>query len=247
MLPANDAEALILSLVKPLDPVCDAEAVDLAESLGQILAQDITSNLDFPHWDNSAMDGYAVRFADVQQANAANPVSLTVVEDIPAGKVPQQQIQPGQTARILTGSMMPAGADTIVIQENTQRQGDRVVILSAPQPQGFVRHRASYHQAGATLLKRGTVLNAPEIAILAAAQCPQVMVYRRPTVAILSTGDELVDPNQPLQPGQIVDSNQYALAALVAQAGAMPLCMGIVPDDPAVLEDKIAAAIAQSD
>ena len=193
------------------------------------------------------MDGYAVRFEDVQAATAAAPVTLTVIEEIPAGKSPQQRVAPGQAARILTGSMVPDGADTIVIQEDTQRQGEQVQVLAAPQPQAFVRHRASFHRAGDPLLPAGTRLRAPEIAVLAAAQCPQVPVYRRPRVAILSTGDELVTPDRPLQPGQIVDSNQYALAALVQQAGAEAITLGIVPDQPEALKAAIAAAVDQAD
>ncbi|MBD0336598.1 MAG: molybdopterin molybdotransferase MoeA, partial [Cyanobacteria bacterium Co-bin13] len=123
----------------------------------------------------------------------------------------------------------------------------QVKILEAPEPQQFVRQRASYYQAGGPLLSPGLRLNAPEIAVLAAAQCVQVSVFRRPRVAILSTGSELVTPDQPLQPGQIVDSNQYALAALAQQAGAEVRSLGIVPDDPAALKAAIAEALAQAD
>lgn len=247
MLSVQQAEALILDLVQPLDPEREVDVVDLRSASGRILAQAVTSSLDFPHWDNSAMDGYAVRFEDVQHCHAEQPAVLTIVEEIPAGYQPQKTIQPGQTARILTGSMMPPGADTVVMQENTQREGDRVSIFAPPTPQAFVRHRAEFYQAGRSLLPAGLMLSAPEIAVLAAAQCVQVPVYRRLKVAILSTGSELVSPEQPLQPGQIVDSNQYALAALVAQAGAEPLCLGIVPDQPEVLQAKIAEAIASAD
>jgi molybdopterin molybdotransferase len=133
------------------------------------------------------------------------------------------------------------------MQEETQRQGNVVTILSAPKPQAFVRHQASFYQAGNPLLPAGTVLQAADIAVLAAAQCPRVRVYRRPRVAILSTGSELVEIDYPLQPGQIVDSNQYALAALVAQAGAEPIRLGIVPDQPEALQPAIASAIAAAD
>ncbi|NJN21189.1 MAG: molybdopterin molybdotransferase MoeA [Leptolyngbya sp. RL_3_1] len=247
MVPADVAEAQILDLITPFDGARDRETVTLAEARDRILADTVLSPLDFPHWDNSAMDGYAVRFADVQGATATATVALTVIEEIPAGKRPQQAVAAGQAARILTGSMMPEGADTIVIQEITQRRDDQVQILEAPQPQAFVRHRASFHRAGEPLLFAGTVLQAPEIAVLAAAQCPLVPVYRRPRVAILSTGDELVTPDRPLQPGQIVDSNQYALVTLVQQAGAEAIPMGIVPDQPEALREAIAAALDQAD
>ncbi|NJO75918.1 MAG: molybdopterin molybdotransferase MoeA [Leptolyngbyaceae cyanobacterium RM1_406_9] len=247
MLPAQQAEDLILSLVKPLNAQQNSEMVNLLAASGRILAEAVIGQLDFPHWDNSAMDGYAVRFDDVQACTAESPAVLQVIEEIPAGYVPQKTVQAGQAVRILTGSMMPAGADTVVIQEVTKREGDRLSILSAPQPQAFVRHRATFYQSGTPLLPAGVTLSAPEIAVLAAAQCTQVRVYRRPRVAILSTGSELVEPDQPLQPGQIVDSNQYALAALVAQSGAEPLLLGIVPDQPEALKGAIANAISTAD
>ncbi|MBD2562815.1 MULTISPECIES: molybdopterin molybdotransferase MoeA [Nostoc] len=247
MLSVNDAEAIILNLVQPLDHQRDTEVLDLLTADSRILATPITSPLDFPHWDNSAMDGYAVRYQDVQHSNPENPTVLEIVEDIPAGYQPKSTIQAGQAARIFTGAVIPAGADTIVIQEKTRREENRVFILDAPKPQEFVRHKASFYQAGTQLLSAGIKLNAPEIAVLAAAQCPKLSVYRRPRVAIFSTGDELVTVDQPLQPGQIVDSNQYALAALVRQSGAEPLILGIVKDDPVALEKVITHAVAIAD
>ncbi|HEY9909481.1 MAG TPA: gephyrin-like molybdotransferase Glp [Thermosynechococcaceae cyanobacterium] len=247
MLSVEQAEQIILDLVQPFDLDRDSETLDLLESLDRVLAQPVVSELDFPHWDNSAMDGYAVRSEDVQNSSAEAPIVLKIVEEIPAGSSPQKSIAPGQAARILTGSVMPPGADTVVMQENTQRSGDRVSILVAPQPQAFVRHRAAYYKAGATLLKPGLRLQAPEIAVLAAAQCTQVRVFRRPKVAILSTGNELVSLDRPLQPGQIVDSNQYALAALVRQLGAEPVLLGIVPDDRVALQRAMKQAIDQAD
>ena len=240
MVPANDAEKLILDLVTP---VTQTDRVALGDSLGRVLGQPVSSQLDFPHWDNSAMDGYAVRFEDVARV----PATLTVVEEIPAGCVPQRTVAPGEAARIFTGGMLPAGADTIVIQENTQREDDRVTVQTAPAANAFVRKKASFYQAGATLLEAGIRIGAAEVAVLAAAQCVSVPVYRRPRVAILSTGDELVDIHQPLGPGQIVDSNRYALAALVAQTGATPIPMGIVPDQRAATREAIANALSQTD
>ncbi|MEA5462624.1 molybdopterin molybdotransferase MoeA [Leptothoe sp. PORK10 BA2] len=240
MVPANDAEKLILDLVTP---IADLEQVAVEDSLGRVLGQTVSSQLDFPHWDNSAMDGYAVRYRDV----ATVPTQLTVVEEIPAGQVPQRRVQPGEAARIFTGGILPAGADTIVMQENTQRQGEQVTVLTAPMAQEFVRQQGSFYQAGAELLGAGVKIGAAEIAVLAAAQCVPVPVYRRPRVAILSTGNELVEVNQPLGPGQIVDSNRYALAALVAQTGAVPVPLGIVPDQRAATRQAIAEALTQAD
>ncbi|MBD2388166.1 molybdopterin molybdotransferase MoeA [Cylindrospermum sp. FACHB-282] len=247
MLSVRDAESIILNLVQPLDKQLDIEVVDLLTAANRVLATPVISPLDFPHWDNSAMDGFAVRYEDVQQSSAEQPTVLEIVEEIPAGYQPQVTIQPGQAARIFTGAVMPKGADTVVMQERTHRERNRVFILAAPQPQGFVRHKAAFYQAGTNLLPGGIRLKGPEIAVLAAAQCPQLTVFRRPRVAIISTGDELVTPDQPLQPGQIVDSNQYALAALVRECGAEALLLGIVKDEPAALHEAMTYAIANAD
>ncbi|MEH2216032.1 MAG: gephyrin-like molybdotransferase Glp [Nostoc sp.] len=247
MVSVSDAQAIILNLVQPLDCQRDTEVVDLLTADSRILATPVTSPLDFPHWDNSAMDGYAVRYEDVQHSSAEQPTVLEIVEDIPAGYQPKSTIQPGEAARIFTGAVIPAGVDTVVMQEKTRREENRVFILAAPKPQEFVRHKASFYQAGTQLLPAGIKLNASEIAVLAAAQCPKLSVYRRPRVAIFSTGDELVPIDRPLQSGQIVDSNQYALAALVKESGAEPLLLGIVKDDPVTLEKVITQAVAIAD
>ena len=241
MLTAAEAERLIFTLVDPLSAV---EEVPLADCLGRVLARAVRSELDFPHWDNSAMDGYAVRSADVQQV----PTRLQVVTKIPAGTRPEKEIGPGEAARILTGAMMPEGADAVVMQEETQREGaDSVIILAASASGSFVRSRGSFYRAGADLLQSGRAIAPADIALLAAAQQTQVQVYRKPRIAIISTGSELVDPSQPLAPGQIVDSNQYALAALVAQSGAVPVPLGIVSDDRDAVKAAISAARAQAD
>jgi len=247
MISAEQAEQTILQSVQPFQAETEREHVSLMDARDRILAQPITSPLDFPHWDNSAMDGYAVQYADVATCSAEHPVTLTICEEIPAGKQPQVTVQPGQAARIFTGAVMPVGADTVVMQENTQREGDRVTILAAPKPNAFVRYRGDYYQAGQPLLSAGLPLQAAELAVLAAAQCGQVPVLRQPRVAILSTGDELVGLDQPLQPGQIVDSNRYALAAAISHAGALPIPLGIVPDRPDALQTAIATAITEAD
>ncbi len=253
MIPVAQAEQIILDLVQPLSEtesisILAGYANDFTTATGRILATTIVSQLDFPHWDNSAMDGYAVKFADVRSSTAKHPITLEVVEEIPAGYQPQREIQAGEAARIFTGAILPAGADTIVIQEHTQRvQKSFVKIQIAPTAKAFIRHRGEYARIGDPLLAPGTVLNPPEIAILAATGCSEVTVYRRPRIAILSTGDELVSPHQPLKPGQIVDSNQYAIAAFVQQAGGIPICLGIVPDDRTKLTAIMSEAISSAD
>lgn len=245
MLPVNAAENLILSLVQPLQ---ETEVVSLEAACGRVIAQTATSELDFPYWDNSAMDGYAVRYSDVQDCDASKPCALRIVEEIPAGYCPQKTVQQGEAARIFTGAMLPKGADTVVMQELVRRQGDCASILSAPDaPQAFVRRRGEFYQRGNPLLLPGTAIKAAEIAVLATAQLTQLSVYRRAQVAIFSTGDELASPSQPLQAAQIVDSNQYALAAAVASQGAVVRRLGIVADTPQQLREKIAEGVAQAD
>lgn len=247
MLSVKEAEDIILNLVQVLDPEKDSEIVSLENAQGRILAKPVAGQLDFPHWDNSAMDGYAVRYEDVKNCTAENPVVLEVVTEIAAGDRPSVDIKSGQTARIFTGAMLPDGVDTIVMQENTKRDDRKVSILSAPKQQEFVRYKGSFYKAGEPILAVGVRIGAPEIAVLATAQCTEFFVYRQPRVAILSTGDELVTPEQSLQPGQIVDSNQYALASFVASNNAIPLKLGIIPDQPAELRQEIAKAIESAD
>jgi molybdopterin molybdotransferase len=241
MISSNQATELILSISKA---VTEIETVPLSLAAQRILAEPVISKLDFPHWDNSAMDGYAVRWADLQ----AGADKLQVVSEIPAGVVPTRSINPGEAARIFTGAMLPLGADTIVIQENTQRTSDDLQIMKPATTQGeFVRQRGDFAKAGEVLLVPGTRLLAASIAVLAAAQYPTVQVYRRPKVAILSTGNELVQPGDQLAPGQIVDSNQYALAALIQQWGGEPICLGSAPDRPIELAAAMQQAINSAD
>ncbi|MEM7725556.1 MAG: gephyrin-like molybdotransferase Glp [Cyanobacteria bacterium P01_A01_bin.45] len=243
----QEAEAIIFNLIKAFNHQTDIETVDLLNADGRVLATPITSELDFPHWDNSAMDGYAVRYADVEKCTAEKAIALEIVEEIPAGYQPQSTIQSGQAAQIFTGAVMPPGADTVVMQENTRREKNQVFITSTPKSEEFVRKRASYYQAGEELLSAGITLKSTEIAVLAAAQCTQVQVYRRPRIGILSTGNELITPEQPLKPGQIVDSNQYALSALIKEMGAESLILGIIPDEKAALERAIGNAVNNAD
>ncbi|GBF78720.1 molybdopterin molybdotransferase MoeA [Aphanothece sacrum] len=245
MFSVQQAQSIILDSVQPLKTT---ETVTLNESVGRILAELVTSNLDFPYWDNSAMDGYGVKFDDVVNCSPENPITLKIIEEIPAGVKPKKIVQSGQACRIFTGAMLPSGADTIIIQENTQKIDDKVLILLPPKfPKAFVRHQGDFYQAGHALLTPGIRINASEIAVLATAQCPQVKVYCRPRVAIFSTGNELILPSESLQPGQIVDSNQYALGAFVQRQGAISIQLGIVSDNIERLEEKISLAINSAD
>jgi molybdopterin molybdotransferase len=243
---SQQASELILS---NSHTVAEIETVPLHLAQHRILAEPVISPLDFPHWDNSAMDGYAVRWSDLQ----AGVDRFQVVSEIPAGVAPTQSIATGQAARIFTGAMLPQGTDTIVIQENTQRIGDRLQIIKPASALGefalgdFVRRQGDFAKSGDVLLTQGTCLLPASIAVLAAAQYPQVAVYRRPRVAILSTGNELVQPGELLAPGQIVDSNQYALMALIQQWGGEPVLIGNAPDNPQELAVLMQQAIDSAD
>jgi molybdopterin molybdotransferase len=241
MISTDRATKLILELSQI---IANTESVPLHLAQGRVLAESVISKLDFPHWDNSAMDGYAVRWSDLQ----AGIDRLQVVSEIPAGIAPTKSIEPGQAARIFTGAMLPTGADTIIIQENTQRIGEQLQIIAPAKAVGeFVRRQGDFAKTGDVLLTKGKRLLAASIAVLAAAQYPQVLVYRRPRVAILSTGNELVQPGDNLAPGQIVDSNQYALTALIQQWGGEPIWLGSAPDNPQELAVMIQRAVEAAD
>jgi len=247
----QDAEARIAGLVADLiaHPFRahlsggSYDTLGLTESLGRVLAQTVASPLDFPHWDNSAMDGYAVRAAAIASATPKSPVTLPIAMEVAAGQVPERSLQSREAARIFTGAMVPAGADCIVMQENTAAEpdGGQVQILQAADPGHFIRRRGSFHAAGQTLLEPGIRLQAPEIAVLAAAQIAQLELYPQPKVGLLSTGNELVDVDRPLEPGQIVDSNGYALAAAVASSGAIAYPLNRLRDEREALKAAIAA------
>lgn len=234
LLPVEEALARILEGVAHMP----AESVGLLDARDRILAETITATRTQPPFDNSAMDGYAVRAADLAQI----PVTLTVVGESQAGKRHAAAIGPGQAVRIFTGAPLPEGADTVVIQEDTERTGDSVRVAEAPKPGANVRRAGNDFCEGETLLAIGRPLDAAAILLAAAAGRAKVSVYRRPRVAILATGDELVEPGAEPGPDQIVSSNPYGLAALIARYGGTAQVLGITGDDRDALGAGIAAA-----
>lgn len=217
-----DALARVLEHAEPLPSV----TVPLTEAHGGVLAADITALRTQPPADVSAMDGYAVRAADVASASA----TLTVIGEVAAGRPFPETIGPGQAARIFTGGVLPNGSDTIVIQEQTTRDGDTVVINTASDAGRHVRYGGIDFKAGDVLLRQGHRLNGRAVMLAAAMNHPAVPVHRRPTIAVLATGDELVPPGSKPGPGQIVYSNGFALMALARSEGAGVIDLGIVPD-----------------
>lgn len=229
MLSIEEALARVLAHI----PALPDERVFLGDAGGRVLAEAVDAPGDLPPWPNSAMDGYAVRAADV-------PGELHVLETIAAGAVPTQPVGPGQSSRIMTGAPVPDGADSVVMVEDTETVGDRVRISVTARLGQHVRPRGADVRQGDRVLAPGVLLTPGRIGLLAALGIPSVRVRARPRVALLSTGDEVVEPGFGLGPGQIHSSNTHALAALVAEAGGIAVDLGNVADDPA----KIGAAFA---
>ncbi|MBZ0284891.1 MAG: molybdopterin molybdotransferase MoeA [Anaerolineae bacterium] len=209
-----------------------AEKVSLFESLNRTLAEDVTADSDIPPFPNSSMDGFAVHAADTTLAAQDTPQQLTVSMDIPAGAAPQRTLERGEAARIMTGAQMPDGADAVIPVENTDAQWKPGGEINLPAPVkiyrsvksgDYVRSAGEDIHAGQIVLTAGTNIRAQEIGVLASIGCATVPITRQPRVAILSSGDELVDVDQPLAPGKIHDSNSYMLAALVATYGGIPI------------------------
>ena len=254
MLSVETALQRILALCELLPP----ESKPIAGAHGQTLAQDVTGSFDIPPHDNTAMDGYAVRAADTATAAPHSPRRLDVIGELAAGYLFDGALGPGQAVRIMTGAPIPAGADAVVPFEETDETGlrapgqahaaaDTVSVRTPARPGANIRRRAEDVRQGATILARGALLRAPEIGLLASMGIDRVTVIRHPAVAILSTGDELISPGQPPQPGKIYDSNAYGLAASVLDFGGLPVSLGIVGDTLAALTDKIHEAVARAD
>ena len=225
-------------------PRMGGEQVSLPAVRGRVLAEAVRALRDVPPFRNSAMDGYAVRSADVAGATIASPVTLRVLETVGAGAVATQPVGPGTAIRIMTGAPLPAGADAVVRVEDTAETDGGVAVRASAEPGGNVREPGEDMRAGETVLAAGRMLRPADIGLLASLGLPAVRVARRPRVAILATGDELVDVGEPLGPGQIVNSNAYTLAAAVEEAGAEPIHLGIVRDRPELIRAAFADAMA---
>ncbi len=217
----------------------------LDDTLHSVLAEDVVSPLDIPAWANSAMDGYAVRSSDVRGATAEHPVRLEVIEELPAGQFPTRTVGPGQAARIFTGAPMPAGADGVIRQEDTDQGRAAVLVLQDRDVGGNVRQAGEDIRKGTVALQRGTVVGPAAIGVLASLAVAHPMVHRRPRVAILGGGDELVDVDQPeaiLSGQKVASSNTHTLMALVRLAGGEPVNLGIARDTPESLRERLEVA-----
>ncbi len=215
-----------------------AESVPLSTADARVLAEDAVAPVDLPPWDNSAMDGFAVRAADIAGAAKARPIRLRLLESVQAGGFAALPVTAGTAIKIMTGAPVPAGADSIVRVEHTREEADSVLVLSDADAHRNIRPRGEDVRAGVVAVAQGTLLRAGEIGMLASIGCAHVPVHKRPVVAVLSTGDELVDVHgfAEVRAGRrIVNSNSYAIAAAIRAVGAEPLILGIARDDRADL------------
>ncbi len=225
--------------------ILEAEETPLLESMGQVLAEDIISHIDIPPLDNAAMDGYALKAGDTPGAGDQSPRILRVIDTVIAGSISQREVTPGTAIRIMTGAPVPGGADSVIRFEDTdeaRRQGSdtgEIGILCEVKHGLNIRRAGEDIARGATVLKKGTVLRPAEVGVLASLGMSKVNAVRRPVVAVLATGNELVHIDQPLPPGKIYNSNTYSIASLVKRYGGVPKIIGIASDSEASLLDKL--------
>ncbi len=244
MLTPTEAARLILEHVAPLPPV----RRPLREALDLVLAEDVASPIDLPPWDNSAMDGYAARAADVEGASAGRKVVLAVIESVAAGQFPARPIGPGQATRIFTGAPLPAGADTVVRQEDTEDGGGdpkRVTVVAGRDARKNVRYRGEDIRKGEVVLPAGTALEPAQLGVLASIAHGTPLVHRPPRVAFMGSGDEIVDldrTDEILAGRKIATSNSYTLHALIRRAGGIPLDLGLARDTKDSLREHLTGA-----
>jgi molybdopterin molybdotransferase len=234
----SDAVARIIADIKPLS----VERVALLDALGRVLATPIVSPLTLPAWDNSAMDGYALRASDVDGASAEKPVSLTVLETVAAGAFPSRVVEAGTCTRIMTGAPLPEGVDTVIRLEDTDGGTERVSIRSDRDAGRNVRHRGEDITTGTQVLARGQPIGAAQIGVLASVGASSVDVHRQPRVAFFGSGDEIVDLDrfsEALDGKKIVTSNSYTLHSLIRLNGGIPVNLGVARDDPADIRARI--------
>ena len=240
-MPVDKAREYIRAVLTPVSAV---ERLPIRSALGRVLAQDVTSPIDVPQHPNSAMDGYAVRFADLLPGGETQ---LEIVGSAFAGKPFEGAVSAGQAVRIMTGGVLPAGADSVIMQERAKASGKRVTVSAVPKAGTNTRKAGEDLRQGQVALRMGQAVRAAEIGLLASLGIGEVSVYRRLRVAFFSTGDELVSVGQPLGPGQIYDSNRYTIYGMLTRLGCDVLDMGVIRDTPDAVEQAFAQASRAAD
>jgi len=241
-----DLETAVAQVLAAL-PAPLTERISLSAAVGRVLTEKIVSPLDLPAFDNSAMDGYAVRAADVQGAKPESPVRLHLRTRIPAGEQFSGELAPGECARLFTGAPLPRGADAVVMQEDTRAEGEQVLILDTVHPGENVRFQGEDVRHGAALAESGGEITPGLIGLLGAVGFGEITVGRRPVVGLIATGSELREAGQPLSPGQIYESNRSMLAPLITQAGAIAKIYPLVPDTLAATRTALETAFHECD
>ena len=242
-IPLDEALGLILEAAAP---IARTERVALADAGGRVLAAPVTASMDVPPFDRAAMDGFAVRAEDTFGAGRHDPKTLRAIEKVYTGQVPRRTLGPGECIEIATGAPMPGGADAVVMVEETEHgAGDEIRIFTPVYPRQHVGRRAADIAAGAMVLPAGELLTPSRIGALAAVGALHIDVAAKPRVAILSTGNEIVEPGEPLAPGQIYDINRFTLASIVAAHGGVPVVLPSAPDTLDALSAAIDTAIAE--
>ena len=239
MIPVQEALDKILSKIQ----FKGVEKIPLDQALGRVMAEDVVSRINNPPLDNSAMDGYALIAGDIQSATPENPVKLEMVEEIAAGYTAKGTLKPGQTMRIMTGAPIPPGADAVLMQEDTQKDGDSILCLDRADVEENIRRAGEDIKIGESVLKKGTTLSPAHIGMLAVIGRSQIAVGQRPTVSILSTGDEILELDETPQGPQIFNSNGHMLAAQIKSAGGIPIYLGIAKDTEKDLMEKFEWAL----
>ncbi|MGZ3606044.1 MAG: molybdopterin molybdotransferase MoeA [Thermodesulfobacteriota bacterium] len=239
MMTVDKALDKILSHIHPLG----FEKVSLLDALGRVIGEDVYARRDIPPLDNSAMDGYALRSVDVREASPDRPLQLEVIEDLPAGYISAKKLEKGKAIRIMTGAPVPKGADTVIPVEETKKENGSVLIFRAATSGENIRKSGEDVKKGDRVISEGDKVRPAEVGMLASVGRSFVSVYQRPLVAILCTGDELVDVDGDLDEVKIVSSNSYTLGAQVKDSGAIPLQLGIARDRKEEIEEKLRQGI----
>ena len=235
MISVAEAQNIVLAHTQTMG----LEKVDILTSLGRAVGEDIIAPFNIPPWDNSAMDGYAVRFKDIKNSSSDNATPLKIIEELPAGFLPKKKVRAMQATHIMTGAPLPPGADTVVSKEDTSSSEEIVKILYPSQKGENIRLTGENVKQGDKVISAGTVLRPPHIGMLASFSKSFVSVYQTPKVAILSTGDEIIDIDGKGDVSKIINSNSYSLAALVKECGALPIMLGIAHDDKGEIKANI--------
>ena len=239
MISVEEALNQILEVIVPLG----REKVSILDSIGRVIGEDIYANRNIPPRDNSAMDGYAIRWEDTRGASIRKPVILKVIEDIPAGTIPRKRVGTGKSSRIMTGAPIPDGANAVVRVEDTEKDGQKVRVFVKAKDGQDIRPAGEDVREGELVISQGNVIRPAEIGMLAALGRSFISVYQRPLIAVVATGDELVDIDENPSSWQIISSNSYSIAGQIIDCGAIPIQIGIAKDKRDDLVAKFKAAL----